>query len=130
MTTAAKIGADDFVASGRGADLAQQPRAPLGTVHPVELHALLARTYPQPPAIIGGGVMPRQRLVVLGGPPKRGKSLLALQQAFARSVAAPWLGFSTTSGVTLMLQAEIPELELQTRARIMQSTADAVPPGL
>jgi hypothetical protein len=128
--TAAKVGADDYVAAGRGADLTQQPRAPLGTVHPVEFHALLARTYHEPAAIIGGGVIPRQGLVVLGGPPKRGKSLLALQQALARSVGAPWLGFTTTPGVTLTLQAEIPERELQTRTRVMQTAAPAVPAGL
>jgi hypothetical protein len=68
---------------------------------------------------------------VLGGPPKRGKSLLALQQALARSLGQPWLGFSTTPGVTLVLQAEIPERELQARARIMQAAATApVPSGL
>jgi hypothetical protein len=130
MSTTIRTGADDFVAAGRGADLVDQPRAPLGTARPVELHALLERSYHEPPAIIAGGVIPRAGLVVLGGPPKRGKSLLALQQALARAVAAPWLGFSTTSGVTLVLQAEIPERELQTRARIMRPAAGTVPTGL
>src|SRR5207249_1742752 len=36
-----------------------------------------------------------------------------------RSLGAPWLGFSTTTGRTLIVQAEMPERELQTRLRIM-----------
>jgi hypothetical protein len=127
--SASTVGADTYIDAGRGADLAQQPRAPLGTVRPVEFHALLAKTYTETAGIIGGGIVPREGLGVLGGPPKRGKSLLAMQQALARAGATPWLGFSTTRGVTLVLQAEIPERELQTRARIMQTAAPAVPPG-
>lgn len=130
MSAPTKAGADDFIASGRGDDLSRQPRAPLGTVHPVEFHALLAKTYTEPAGLIGGGILPRQGLVVVGGPPKRGKSLLIKQQALARATSAPWLGYTTTRGVTLSLQAEIPERELQTRTRIMQTASGPVPRGL
>jgi len=114
-----KIGADDFIAAGLGEELPRQPRTPLGSVQPVELHALLGRTYSDPPAIIGAGIMPRQGLGILGGPPKRGKSLLTLQQVFARALAWPWLGFPTTPGRSLVIQSEIPERELQTRVALM-----------
>jgi hypothetical protein len=127
---AGKVGADDFIAAGRGPDLAEQPRVPLGTVRPLELRALLAQTYPEPDAIIGGGLLPRQALAVTGGPPKRGKSLLTVQKALARAAGLPWLGFPTTPGITLVLQAEIPERELQARVRIMErALSDRIPDG-
>jgi len=126
-----KVGADDFIAAGRGADLAHQPRTPLGQAAPVELHALLARAYPAHDGIIGGGVVVREGLHVLGGPPKRGKSLLALQKLLCRAAGQPWLGFATTAGVSLVFQAEIPEAELQARVRLMQTPlTGAVPPDV
>jgi hypothetical protein len=100
----------------------------LASVRPVEFHALLARTYPEPPAIVGAGIVPRGGLVVTGGPPKRGKSLLTVQKALARATSTAWLGFPTSPGPTLILQAEIPERELQTRLRIMQAGVAAPPP--
>lgn len=130
MTKPLKVGADDFVASGRGADLATIPRTGPGSAQPVELHALLGKTYDEPPAIIGGGIIPRGSLIILGGPPKRGKSLLALQQVLARTLGWPWLGFPTTPGRSLVIQAEIPERELQLRLRAMQAALAApIPAG-
>jgi hypothetical protein len=130
-TKPGKVGADDYIAAGRGADLPAIPRTGPSAIEPVELHALLARTYNEPPAIIGGGVIPRQGFVIVGGPPKRGKSLLVLSQLLARSVGCSWLGFPTTPGRSVLLQAEIPERELQTRTRLtLESLGQAVPPDL
>lgn len=125
---AAKVGADDFIASGRGADVSRQPRTALGQTAPVELHALLERTYPAEQAIVAGGVVVREGLHVTGGPPKRGKSLLGLQKVLSRAAGVPWLGFSTTPGLSLVLQAEIPEPELQARARLMRTPLTAPVP--
>ena len=57
-----KRAGEDARRSGREAaraDLPALPRTPAGGAEAVELHALLARTYDEPPAIIGGGVLPR-----------------------------------------------------------------------
>jgi hypothetical protein len=51
---------------------------------------------------------------------------LVLNLALRRAVCQPWLGFPTSPGRTLILQAEIPERELQTRVRI-QSEELGVP---
>jgi hypothetical protein len=127
----AKVGADDFIASGLGDELIRQPRTPLGLVQPVEYHELLRREYTEPPGVVGGGVVVREGLHVKGGPPKRGKSLLCMQKVFARSTQQPWLGFATTPGVSLIFNAEIPERDLQARARIMQTPLPIpVPPDL
>ncbi len=129
MTTS-KVGADDWIASGRGADLPAMPRRAAGQAQPVELNALLAKQYNEPPAIVGGGILPRGGLLIFGGPPKRGKSLALQQQALARSLGWPWLGFSTTPGRTLVLQAEIPEPQLQARVATQSaSLATPIPEG-
>jgi hypothetical protein len=86
---------------------------------PVGAHELLARTFPEKPAIVGGGIIVRGSFNVLGGPPKTGKSAKAKALAFKRSIGHPWLGFPTTTGRTLYLNAEIPERELQSRMRLM-----------
>jgi hypothetical protein len=114
-----KVGADDYVAAGRGEDLPTLPRTPLGRVQPVEANALLARTYHEPPAIIAGGLIPRQGLAIVGGPPKRNKSFTILQQAICRSLGWPWLGFATSPGCTVSFNAEVPERETQLRLRTM-----------
>lgn len=88
-------------------------------VSAVEAHALLARTYQEPPAIVGGGILPRQALGFLAGPPKKGKSAKAMNLGLLRSVGRPWLGVATTPGRTVIIQAEIPERELQGRLRMM-----------
>jgi hypothetical protein len=128
-TRPGKVGADDFIATGLGDELTEQPRTALGQAHPVELHTLLGRDYPSPDGIIKGGVVVREGLHVTGGPPKRGKSLLGLQKILTRATGQPWLGFATTPGISLVFQAEIPEPDLQARIRIMQTPlATPIPP--
>lgn len=121
----AKVGLDDYLLTHSVEALCQ--------LEPVEIHnpkirqgpvivtarELLARTFAEQPAIVGGGVIVRQSFVIVGGPPKRGKSSLVMNQAIRRSLGEPWLSFPTTRGRTLILQAEIPERELQSRLRLM-----------
>jgi hypothetical protein len=90
----------------------------------VGAHELLGRTFAEQPAIIAGGIIVRGSLNILGGPPKVGKSSKAMNLGLCRSIGRPWLGFPTTSGRTLVLQAEIPERELQTRLRIQLQDLD------
>jgi AAA domain/Domain of unknown function (DUF3854) len=91
----------------------------------LEYHELLRREYAEPPAIIGGGVLPRRGFAVVGGKPKLGKSSLVLNLMHCRAAGRPWLGFTTIPGRTLLLNAEIPERELQARIRLQQSVLAA-----
>ena len=95
----------------------------------IEVHDLLRREYAEPPALVGGGILPRQALGFIGGPPKVGKSSLALNLALRRTLGLPWLGFETTPGRVLVLQAEIPERELQGRLRLMLQDLGGDPPA-
>lgn len=120
-----KVGLDDFLLTHSVVALCAID--PVEIHHPVlrdnptaiEAHDLLGKVFTEPPAILGGGMLPRSTLGVIGGPPKVGKSSTALNLALRRSRGEPWLGFGTTPGRTLVVQAEIPERELQTRLRLM-----------
>lgn len=98
---------------------ADQPSPRTAPPEPIELTALLARQYPDHPGIVAGGLVVRQGLIVTGGAPKLGKSCLVSNLVIARHRGEPWLGFATTPGRTLVIQAEIPEPELQKRLGIM-----------
>lgn len=126
-----KLSVDDFPTAGLAEELAQQVRTSLGHLQPVEANDLLARDYPDSPAIVGGGVLTKQGLAVKAGPPKRGKSASTMQLAVARALGWPWLGFQTSPGRSAVIQAEIPEPELQARLRLMTSTLAApIPRGM
>jgi len=68
----------------------------------------------------------RRALAVFGGAPKLGKSSLVCNLVLSRG--RTWLGFATTSGRTLVVQAEIPEPELQKRVGVMLLDTEAPPP--
>lgn len=132
----AKVGLDDYLVTHSVEALCALE--PVEILHPdlrpgpvvVEAHDLLRRDYPEPPAIVGGGILPRQTLAVLGGPPKVGKSSLVLNLALQRSLGQCWLQFETTPGRTLIPQAEIPERELQGRLRLqLQDLGAPLPEG-
>lgn len=120
-----KVGLDDFLLTHSVEALCALE--PVEIHHPamglgpeaVEAHELLRREYAEPPAIVSGGILPRQALAILGGPPKVGKSSLSLNLALRRALGLPWLGSPTAAGRVLVLQAEIPERELQARLRLM-----------
>lgn len=120
-----KVGLDDYLLTHSVEALCQlepvEIRNPAARELPsvVTVHELLTRTYPERPAIVGGGVIVRQSLCVAAGPPKVGKSMLVKNIVLCRTTGRPWLGFDTTPGRSLVIQAEIPERELQTRLRIM-----------
>jgi hypothetical protein len=129
-----KVGLDDYLLTHSVETLCALE--PIAILHPdvrpgavvVEAHTLLAKSFPDVPAIIGGGVLPQHGLGVLGGPPKVGKSSAVLNAVLRRTTGQPWLGFPTAPGRTLYVQAEIPERELQTRLRLMlQDLGDTLP---
>lgn len=57
-----------------------------------DLLEFLARDYPEPPALIGGGLLARGDLAILYGRGGLGKSYLALQLSLSLARGNPWLG--------------------------------------
>jgi AAA domain len=82
---------------------------------------LVTRDFPDEPALVGGGLIVRRALVVNSGPAKRGKSIVVLNREIRRAIGRPFLGFPTTPGRTLYVQAEIPEPNLKQRLVLMLS---------
>ncbi len=108
-----------------------EPAAPtperVAVPEPVDLTDLMARRYPDDPGLCAGGILIRRGLAVVGGAPKLGKSSLVKNLVLRRASGASWLGFPTAKGRTLVVQAEIPEPELQKRLGLMLKDADEVP---
>jgi hypothetical protein len=94
---------------------------------PVDLTELMARHYPDDPGLCAGGILIRRGLAVVGGAPKLGKFSLVMNLVLRRGFGAAWLGFPTTAGRTLVVQAEIPEPELQKRIGLMLKDTDQNP---
>ena len=67
------------------------------------------------------GLLPREAVALMIGPPKIGKSTLALQAAVDVANGAPFLGLSTRAGTgddfVVYLSGEDPQSVIQTRAR-------------
>jgi AAA domain/DnaB-like helicase N terminal domain len=101
----------------RGPDEAGDTPTP--TIEVIDAADLVTRTFPEEPALVGGGLIVPRSLVVNGGPAKRGKSLLVLNREIRRAQGRPFLGFPTTPGRTLYINAEIPEPQLQQRLVLM-----------
>jgi hypothetical protein len=85
------------------------------TIEVIDAADLVARTFNEEPALVGGGLIVPRSLNVTSGPPKRGKSLFVLNREIRRAHGHPFLGFATTPGRTLYIQAEIPEPKLKER---------------
>lgn len=107
-----------------------QPEARARSETPIEIidaADLVRRDFPnEPPALVGGGLIVPRAFVVNGGPAKRGKSLVVLNREICRAIGRPFLGFPTTPGRTLYVQAEIPEPQLKQRLVLMLSEAPTV----
>lgn len=95
--------------------------ATTSAIEVIDAADLVTRTFPEEPALVGGGLIVPRSLNVNGGQPKRGKSLKVLNREIKRALGHPFLGFSTTPGRTLYVQAEIPEAQLQQRLVLMLS---------
>ena len=68
---------------------------------------------PQPPQRwVIDQLVPAQSLVVLWGPPKEGKTTLALQAGRCVAQGLPFLGYDTQRGPVLLLQVDTPRSEL------------------
>jgi bifunctional DNA primase/polymerase-like protein/AAA domain-containing protein len=93
--------------------------SPHQVIEVVDAADLVARTFPDEPPLVGGGLMVPRALAVTAGPPKRGKSLYVLNREIRRALAQPFLGFTTTPGRTLYFNAEIPEPQLKDRFVLM-----------
>jgi AAA domain/Bifunctional DNA primase/polymerase, N-terminal len=89
------------------------------SIEVIDAADLVRREFTDEPALVGGGLIVPKALVVNGGQPKRGKSLLVLNREIRRARGRPFLGFATTPGRTLYIQAEIPEPQLKQRVVTM-----------
>lgn len=97
---------------------------------PSELNALLAHRFPVRLNLIGRSLLPREGLLVLGGKPKLGKSLALDNLCLQRARGAPWLGFPTDPGVSLIVQSEMRPPAVADRFRTMlKDDPDPVPDG-
>jgi AAA domain len=94
----------------------------------VDAADLMGRTFPDEPALVGGGLILPRTVCINGGPAKRGKSILLLNREICRALARPFLGFTTTPGRTLYIQSEIPERQLQQRLALMLAEGPELEP--
>lgn len=84
---------------------------------------LLCKVFPEHPGPVCG-IIERQTINVVGGAPKLGKSALVKGMLLRRAMSQPWLGFETTAGRSLLIQAEIPDQQMQVRLRLMLQDVD------
>ena len=70
----------------------------------------------RPPSLVGGGLLDVGAKVIIGGPEKAGKSLLATQLAVCLASGQNWLGFKVYQAVpVLYIQLEISQYRLEER---------------
>jgi len=89
----------------------------LGVWHdgPHDLEDFLEMHFPDTPSLVGNKLVIPSGLTLFGGGSKIGKSHLAMQLTLNRAVGEPWLGFPTTPGRTLYINAEIMAPQFQDR---------------
>jgi AAA domain len=90
--------------------------APNPYVGPFDVVDFLALDMPRPQSIVGNKIVIPGGLTILGAYPKLGKSQLLQQLALCRAYGKDWLGFPTTPGRTLYVNAEIMAHEFQDRS--------------
>lgn len=83
---------------------------------------LVDRSLPIEQGPVAGGLVPRRSMCFLGGPPKLGKSLLALNLGLSVAAGVPFLGrFATVRSRVLLIEAEVGLAGLQRRLRAMKA---------
>ena len=93
-----------------------------------DLYELLAWQHTHEPFIVDGSIILDETKALLYAAPKLMKSILAQQIAICVASGEPFLGFNTTQSKVLLLQSEIPSLQLQRRLYKMQPNGQ-VPAG-
>ncbi len=93
------------------------------------LDEFLAKHYPPRANIVGHGLIIEKGLTVTGAPSKVGKTILQMQLSQNRGAGEPWLGFPTTLGRTLYVNAEVIEERFQERWAMMREGHTAPAPG-
>jgi hypothetical protein len=101
-------------------EIRRRPAARRPDETPSELTALLAHPFERKPEIIGRGVLPRAGLMISGGDPKLGKSLMVGNALLCRALGREWLGFPTDAGVSLVVQSELHAEAIAERYRTMR----------
>lgn len=70
---------------------------------------------PEPPYIIGGGVLNRNCKLLLFGAEKTYKSMIVMDIAYHVATGQPWFGFTTTKSKVAILQLEVPDISMHSR---------------
>ena len=70
---------------------------------------LLAWQPPEVDSIIEGGILLPETRMMIFGPPKGWKSMLALHTAFSLAEGSSWFGYKTTRCFPVLIQAELPK---------------------
>jgi AAA domain len=104
----------------------EAPPTDAPAIEMIDAADLVAREYPNESALVGGGLIVPRSLDVNGGGPKRGKSIIVVNREIRRALGLPFLGFPTTPGRTLYIQAEIPEPQLKQRLVLMLADCPGV----
>jgi len=92
---------------------------------------LLTADLPERQDIVAGGLLPRGGLGLLVGPPKAGKTILALSLALAVSLGRRFLEWETTPGRVLYLLGEGgPQLLKERLEAMLGETPSPLPDGL
>jgi len=79
-------------------------------------------------AIIEGGILLPQTRMIVFGPAKAWKSMLALHTSFVLSTGSDWFGYKTTKCLPFKLQVELPKAV--DRARVIKYSNNLRPPNL
>jgi RecA-family ATPase len=77
----------------------------------------LLQNFPEPPYIVGGGIMPTAMKAIMFGPPKKGKSLILNQLAMAVIHGNNWIGFKTNKKKVLYMNFEVGHKSWQVRLK-------------
>lgn len=116
---------EDLLTDHRARDARRRPDEA-----PSELNALLSHRFPPRPDVVGRGLLPREGILVVGGAPKVGKSLLLDNLCLRRARGQFWLAFPTDPGVTLVVQSELRAPAVAERFRTMlKDDPEPVPAG-
>jgi RecA-family ATPase len=80
------------------------------------IHQLKAWQPPQVKSVIGEGILLPETRMVIFGPAKTWKSMLAMHTGFTLAMGLPWFGYLSTEVAVLLIQIELPKAVYRQRA--------------
>ena len=80
---------------------------------------------PEPDFIITSGILPERGVLIIGGQPKAGKSILSINLGYCLATASNWLGFTIPQKRrTLILQAENSYYNVRRRIKTLHNASE------